>query len=158
MRTADLTHRRWGWTIDIVDVPLWAYACSRGTDALMGWLGHPCCGRKIGRIPPVAATARWLLRRAVNAEARFGHLRLSSPASHQSIVAAFPELADWEDDPDWRDGVLWQADCPICHQDFASGAGVNRDALDDLRRHLESGECHPLLPEKAGRRGFRPFA
>ena len=62
IRRAEVWHGQEGYKLVVSDTAWWALAVSVAYDRLMDVLGHPCCGRGIGRVGPVCDAAWRLLQ------------------------------------------------------------------------------------------------
>jgi hypothetical protein len=159
LRRVHVTHSRWGYALRVTDTPHWAVAVNWLYEtALMGLLGHPCCGRGIwGRLPaPLADRICTFAHSGLNVAGRVDwnreRLLLELPVTEeQASVLRPPSPADLEDEDDdvadddqetlEDDGILLDATCPWCAADFADGEAPSGWAINLLRLHMERREC-----------------
>jgi hypothetical protein len=95
IRRARVWHGRDGYKLAISDSAWWALAISVTYDRLMDVLGHPCCGRGIGRLDPAGALAWKLLQSTANID--WDHTSRLAELPVDEDVARALWLGDWDE-------------------------------------------------------------
>jgi hypothetical protein len=122
-------HSHRGFTLEARDYPLVRWLVGEGVEWLLGSLGHPCCGRGLGRIGPVFEVSHRALEAAVNWQRRSGERVAAVRLTTEQALALQPRFAEdtgpdgWitvngedEDGDVWSDAVLIGVRCEDCHQ------------------------------------------
>lgn len=85
-----VSHSSDGFKLVVEAVPTWRWLVGAGTETTLGALGHPCCGRGLGRVPFVNTAAYRLLSAAVRTGV--GPYVFSQPISVEDALAVCPTL------------------------------------------------------------------
>jgi len=147
-REYTVRHSHRGFTLAARDYPLSRWLVSEVVERPLGLLGHPCCGRGIGRLGPVFEVSRGALNAAIDWQMhsgeRIAEVRLTAERA-MTLEPRFIEDAgadgwitvdDEDEDGDvWSDAVLIGVRCKHCHQviDAAgrSSARMMADHIDE---------------------------
>ncbi len=98
-RTANVAHSRDGWSLHVTDTPWWAAAVRATGEEALEVLGHPCCGRGLGRVGPVCDLAFRFVQIVNRFEADRQRIVLGIEVSADQALQLAPEFVDaWEDD------------------------------------------------------------
>jgi hypothetical protein len=125
-----------GFSLTAYDYPLGRWALATLVEWLFGLLGHPCCGRGLGRIWPIGTVSYRLLSAALNLLTGAGASVLEIALTAVQALALHPRYAEdtgpggWitldgedEDGDVWVDGALVAVRCDKCDQVVAAGRG-----------------------------------
>ena len=93
-RTANVAHSRDGFELHVIDTPWWASAVRATGEEALEILGHPCCGRGIGRIGPICALAFRILQLVHRPEFRHGRKLLEVAITADQARHLNPEFVD----------------------------------------------------------------
>ncbi|GAA1568614.1 MULTISPECIES: hypothetical protein [Kribbella] len=85
-----VSHSARGFALVVEAVPTWRWVVGAGTESTLSALGHPCCGRGLGRVPFVGTAAYRLLSVAVRTGV--GPDVFSRPISVDEALAVCPTL------------------------------------------------------------------
>lgn len=88
------THGRDGWSLAVVDRSPVRAAGEWLVESGLGLLGHPCCGRGIGRVGFINLVFFRLLNASTNWAARADRRVVTIPLTEGQVQALNPQMAD----------------------------------------------------------------
>ncbi len=98
-RTATVAHSRDGFTLHVTDTPWWAATVRATAEEALEVLGHPCCGRGLGRSDPVRDVAFTFMQVVDRFEADRQRIVLDIEVTADQAHQLAPEFVDaWEGD------------------------------------------------------------
>lgn len=150
-----VTHSWRGFELSVVRVGRLRWMVGHGIEDALAWLGHPCCGRGIGRIRPIFNAAHRLLTWGLTVAE--GRMLVTLPLTSADAAAVDDGVSAELADPDglyrpldgvdtyalgdtsygleWSDGRFVALHCPRCGDRIAAAIWP----LEAVRRH--EAEC-----------------
>jgi hypothetical protein len=132
-----VSHSWRGYELEVEAVPSWRWLVATATESSLSAIGHPCCGRGVGRVPFLGGAAYRILTTAI----RLGsgtrtfttHLSAAEAAAVSPSLGLgedFPVTGEDDDGSVWDDGRFVAFRCEQCGD--LTEADTWRSAAEDL--------------------------
>ncbi|GAA1661355.1 hypothetical protein GCM10009744_63870 [Kribbella alba] len=137
-----VSHSWRGYELEVEAVPSWRWLIASVTESTLSAVGHPCCGRGLGRMPFLGGAAYRTLAAAIRLGSGTRTFSTHISAAEAAVVSpAFDQGADFPVTGEDEDGSVWDDGCFVAFRCEQCGNLIEADTWRAAAEELHRPEC-----------------